>query len=190
VGRELAPQVGRELALDAFGLLADPDRLRVAAALVLGATTTDEVVSAAGLPRRTVLEALTRLEAGGLVGRHPAGGWRLDVRGLQSLAATARPKPAPDDVGDAPPDQAAVLQRFLRNGRLLAMPVQRSRRLVVLDHVARVFDLGVRYPEREVNVMLRAFYDDVASLRRYLVDEGFLSRERGEYWRTGGSIEV
>ena len=66
------------------------------------------------------------------------------------------------------------------------MPAKRSRRLVVLDHVAQVFEPGRRYPEREVNVLLRAFYDDYAALRRYLVDEGFLAREDGEYWRSGG----
>ncbi len=61
---------------------------------------------------------------------------------------------------------------------------------MVLDHVARVFEPGVRYPEREVDAILRAFHPDHAALRRYLVDEGFLSRENGEYWRTGGTVVI
>lgn len=81
-----------------------------------------------------------------------------------------------------------VLQRFLPQGRLIQMPARRARRLVVLDHVARMFEPGRRYPEHDVDVILRAFYDDHATLRRYLVDEGFLSRESGEYWRSGGSV--
>jgi len=32
--------------------------------------------------------------------------------------------------------------------------------------------------------------DDTAALRRYLVDEGFLDREAGDYWRAGGSYDV
>jgi len=44
----------------------------------------------------------------------------------------------------------------------------------------------VRYPERQVNAMLRAWYPDYAALRRYLVDEHLLAREAGEYWRAGG----
>ena len=60
--------------------------------------------------------------------------------------------------------------------------------MVVLDHVARVFEVGVRYPEREVVVLLRAFHPDHAALRRYLVDEQFLSREAGVYWRSGGTV--
>ncbi|MCW2567621.1 MAG: putative regulator, ArsR family, partial [Mycobacterium sp.] len=47
-----------------------------------------------------------------------------------------------------------------------------------------------RYAEAEVNVVLRAWHPDHAALRRYLVDEGFLGRERGEYWRTGGRVEL
>ncbi len=62
------------------------------------------------------------------------------------------------------------------------------KRLVVLDHLAQVFEPGVRYPEQEVGVLLRAFHPDHASLRRHLVDEGFLSRADGVYWRSGGTL--
>jgi hypothetical protein len=48
----------------------------------------------------------------------------------------------------------------------------------------------VRYAETEVNAILRSFNDDVATLRRYLVDEGFLSRESNVYWRSGGAVDV
>jgi hypothetical protein len=179
----------RESALDAFVLLADQQRLRVVAAAVLGARTTDEVVAATGMSSRDVLEALSRLEAGGLVRRDGAG-WVVDVRRLSELARDARPKAPPDDLGDIPVDTAAVLRRFIRNGRLLSIPVQRSRRLIVLDHVATSFELGVRYPERDVNALLGGFHDDFATLRRCLVDEGFLSREAGVYWRSGGSVQL
>jgi hypothetical protein len=41
-----------------------------------------------------------------------------------------------------------------------------------------------------VNRALRGFHDDYAALRRYLVDEQFLTRESNVYWRVGGTIEV
>jgi hypothetical protein len=88
-----------------------------------------------------------------------------------------------------PPDEV-VVERFMPGGRLVQMPAKRSRRLVVLDQVARSFEPGRRYPEAEVNAVLRTFYDDYAALRRYLVDEGLLSREGGEYWRSGGTVET
>jgi hypothetical protein len=87
-------------------------------------------------------------------------------------------------------DPDAILQRFLRDGRLLSVPRQRAKRLVVLDHLASAFEPGVRYSEAEVNAKLRPVYDDYVALRRYLVDEGFLAREAGLYWRMGGSVDV
>ena len=41
-----------------------------------------------------------------------------------------------------------------------------------------------------MNVALRAFHDDYAALRRYLVDDRLLSRENNVYWRSGGSVEA
>jgi hypothetical protein len=82
----------------------------------------------------------------------------------------------------------AVLRTFMRDGRITTLPAKRSRRLVLLDHVAQMFDVGVRYAEGEVNRTLRSVHDDYAALRRYLVDEGFLSRENGQYWRSGGTV--
>jgi len=177
-------------ALDAFALLADDERLRVVGALVLGARTTDEVAERTGLSLRRVLEALTRLEAGGLVRRDDGNAWSFDVGRLKEIARDARPRDEPDDVGDVDASSATVLRAFLRGGRLTQIPAQHAKRLVVLDHISRVFDIGVRYPEREVNAMLRAFHPDYAALRRYLVEDGFLSRERNEYWRTGGTVDL
>ncbi|HEX9032657.1 MAG TPA: DUF2087 domain-containing protein [Streptosporangiaceae bacterium] len=86
--------------------------------------------------------------------------------------------------------QDAVLRTFMRDGRITTLPARRSRRLVLLDYIAQMFDIGVRYSEGEVNRMLRTLHDDYAALRRYLVDEGFLSRDHGEYWRSGGTVDL
>jgi hypothetical protein len=62
----------------------------------------------------------------------------------------------------------------------------------VLEHLVQAFEPGRRYPEREVDAVLRALAAcvDHATLRRYLVDHGLLDREGGEYWRSGGWIDV
>ena len=85
-----------------------------------------------------------------------------------------------------------MLRAFIRNGRLLQIPTVRSKRLIVLDVLAQEFEPGRRYTERQVNAVLRRWHDDVAALRRYLVDEGFLDREPdgSAYWRSGGSVEA
>lgn len=84
---------------------------------------------------------------------------------------------------------ADVLARFIGgDGRLAVVPTRRAKRLVVLDHIAQRFEPGRRYTEPEVNEVLTGFHDDYAALRRYLVDERFLQREAGVYWRTGGTV--
>ncbi|WP_061295861.1 DUF2087 domain-containing protein [Herbidospora cretacea] len=82
-----------------------------------------------------------------------------------------------------------VIDRFLRDGRLIQMPAKHVVRMAVLDRIAQSsFEIGVRYPEKEVNEILGGFFDDYAALRRYLVDNDFLSRENNVYWRSGGTV--
>jgi len=95
-----------------------------------------------------------------------------------------------DEKNQLPPATEAVLRAFVSGGRITVMPAKRSRRLVLLDLVAGLFDIGVHYDEQEVNSILRTVFDDYVALRRYLVDEGFLDRADGEYWRSGGTVDV
>ena len=56
---------------------------------------------------------------------------------------------------------------------------------MALRWLATKFQAGVKYTEREVNAIIQTVYPaDHATLRRDLVDFGFLRRERGggEYW--------
>ena len=76
------------------------------------------------------------------------------------------------------------------DGRLASIPVKRSKRLLVLDHLSQQFEPGRTYPEAEVTEILGAFHPDYAALRRYLVEEGFLTREANVYWRSGGTFVV
>jgi hypothetical protein len=79
------------------------------------------------------------------------------------------------------------LRAFVRDRMVATMPAKLSRRRLLLDAVAQAFEPGVRYPERTVDDFLRAIHPDHAALRRYLVDEGFLDRSAGTYWRVGGT---
>ncbi|MEV8368107.1 DUF2087 domain-containing protein [Microbacterium sp. NPDC064584] len=79
------------------------------------------------------------------------------------------------------------VERFLGpDGRITAYPADRSVRAELLAHVAaRAFPDDRVLSEREVNEQLAAFTDDVAVLRRHLVDHGELARTRSgsEYAR-------
>jgi len=103
-----------------------------------------------------------------------------------------QPRPAVDrprsiEHAHLPPDQRRVMDAFVVDGRLTRVPARHAKRLVVLDWLAQSFEPGRRYTEREVNETLAARHPDVATLRRHLVEEEMLSREAGEYWRSGGT---
>ncbi|HEX5494470.1 MAG TPA: DUF2087 domain-containing protein [Mycobacteriales bacterium] len=169
-------------------MLADPERLRVVAALVLGADTPHEVAGRADLGPAVAARALRRLTASGLVSQRDGRiVLHADLFARAAQAARAEePRPEPSDQGITDPATAAVLRAFVRDGRLVSIPAAAGRRRVLLEYLAGMFEPGVRYPETDVNAMLRAWHPDHASLRRYLVDAGLMSREAGEYWRSGG----
>ncbi len=79
---------------------------------------------------------------------------------------------------------------FVQAGRIVAMPARPARRRLLLDCVAQAFEPGLRYPEAVVDDVLRVLCEDHAVLRRHLVDEGFLSRQAGVYWRSGGTVDL
>jgi hypothetical protein len=90
---------------------------------------------------------------------------------------------------DALRQRDAVLRAFpAPEGTLTAIPTRIAKRLVVLNELAQAFEIGRTYDETEVNASLRARHPDVAALRRYLVEEGFLERRDGRYWRSGGTV--
>ena len=90
-----------------------------------------------------------------------------------------------------PDHDTRVLSHFLGgDGRLHTIPTKQSKLLVVLDHVAQSFEPGRTYAEPEVNELLLGFHPDFAALRRYLVENQFLTRADGVYWRSGGTFDV
>ena len=88
-------------------------------------------------------------------------------------------------------DDGAVLENFVDvAGRLIAIPVQRKKRMAVLRWLVEDFQPARLYSEAEVNRIIGRRHPDFAALRRYLVDEELMQRRRGVYWRTGSMPNV
>ncbi|HLH47666.1 MAG TPA: DUF2087 domain-containing protein [Acidimicrobiales bacterium] len=178
-----------------LGALASGDRLRVLAAAVLhGPASAEDLASAAHEPVRAVWRGLEALAAAGLAAQDDAGRWSARPDGLRAAAQRASRLVEPPGVVEirsgATPEERAVLRSFIVGGRLTRLPAQRSKRLVVLDYLAQRFEPGRTYEEVDVNAVLGRWYQDHATLRRALVDEGFLDRRDGRYWRAGGTFDV
>jgi hypothetical protein len=177
---------------DILRALADPERLSIAGALARGDRRAAELAEDLGLPIKRVRQHLNRLMTTGVARLNDdRASYRLDVETLRWAAEqVGPPRDAGLALGAANEDEEAVLRTFFRAGRLTEIPVKESKRRIVLERIAIEFEPGRRYHEREVNAIVGRFFNDHAALRRSLVDEGFLDRDHGEYWRSGGRVEV
>ena len=177
---------------DILRALADPQRLAIAGALAQGEHSSAELATALQLPVARVRKHLNRLTSTGVARLLPdRQTYRLDPETLRWAAGqVGPPREAGLALGAANEDEEQVLRTFFRNGRLTEIPSKRSKRLVVLERISLEFEPGTHYDEKHVNVIIGAFFNDYAALRRYLVDEGFLQRDHGKYWRAGGRVDV
>jgi hypothetical protein len=177
---------------DVLRALADPERLAIAGLLAREPHTASWLREELGLPVTRLRKHLNRLSTAGVVRLDTdRRTYRLDPGTLRRVAeAVGPPRDAGLALGAANEDEEAVLRTFFRNGRLTEVPAKESKRRIVLERIAAEFEPGLRYDEKEVNVIVGRFLNDYAALRRYLVDDGFLARDHGEYWRVGGRVDV
>lgn len=170
--------------------LADLSRLRILGALATQERTVEELADLLDLKAPTVSHHLARLRALGLVETRAEGvtRWnRLRVAGLERLAKMLA---TPEVVSTLAADvegatwERKTLRDFLDGERLREIPAQRKKRLVILRWLAEQFEWEREYSEAEVNETLKRRHPDSAYLRRDLIGERLLARERGRYWRT------
>ena len=176
---------------DILRAFADPERLRIAGALAANEAAAATLADLLEIPLTRVRRHLNRLAAAGIARLQPdRRTYRLDAETLRWAAEqVGPPRDAGIALGAANEDEEAVLRAFFRDGRITEMPTKASKRRIVLERVSLAFEPGVRYDEREVNAIVGAFFNDHAALRRHLVDEGFLDRDSGVYWRAGGRVD-
>ncbi len=73
---------------------------------------------------------------------------------------------------------------FVRDGRLTSLPTRRPMIEAACAFLVERFEPDRLYDEAEVNAILADDAPDVATLRRLLVDFGYLGRRNGgAYWR-------
>jgi hypothetical protein len=77
-----------------------------------------------------------------------------------------------------------VLKNHLLDGRIHTFPRKEKKKIIVLQYIAEKFVLGMMYSEKEVNEILKDLVDDHVSVRRYLIEYGFLDRKEdgSAYW--------
>lgn len=70
------------------------------------------------------------------------------------------------------------------DGPLNSFPLKEKKRIAIIRHIVKSFDASKTYTEKEVNAVLKQFYDDYVLLRRYLIEYGFMDRtaDGSSYW--------
>ena len=172
--------------------LADPQRLAIAGVLAGGDRSADELAAAAGVTVARVHKHLNRLTATGVVrvndDRHT---YRLDPETLRWAAEqVGPPREAGLALGAANDDEESGAAHVLPQRAPDRDPGEGDEAAHRAGADRARVRAGRRYDEKEVNVIVGRFFNDYAALRRYLVDEGFLDREGGVYWRAGGRVDL
>jgi DNA-binding transcriptional ArsR family regulator len=172
-----------------FKALGDETRLRMVGLLANREQSVEELAAALGVREPTVSHHLGKLKALGLVQMTPQGTshiYRLNAEALRAMNRDLLTRErlaglASDLPGDA--WQQQVLRSFLEGERLKEIPASRKKRDVILDWLADRFERGVRYPEVELNAIIKRHHPDSATLRRELIGGRWMAREAGVYWR-------
>jgi ArsR family transcriptional regulator, arsenate/arsenite/antimonite-responsive transcriptional repressor len=104
--------------------------------------------------------------------------WGQRLAELVQIAVTTLPEQVEMDAY-----KAKVLKTFFRRGRLTQIPAQLKKWQVVLEHMVESFEPDQDYSEQEVNQILWEFHEDVASIRRGLIETKLMERDKGVYRR-------
>jgi hypothetical protein len=190
--------------------LADESRLALMWQLYREEHTVGDLAQKVNLSEPTVSHHLARLREAGLVNLRMAGNqrfYRVNSVGLAKFKRLINEieqlSPEPEDavvsdnqwiaaLGWDEEDQE-VLREHTLNGKLIRIPAKQKKWLVVLRWLVTKFEADKLYTEPEVNAILKTVYEhDFVSLRRDLIDFGYLRRERGggKYWLAPATDEI
>jgi len=182
--------------------LADEQRLRMVGLMSERERNVGELAELLDLSEPTVSHHIGKLHGAGLLHLRMAGNqrfYRINANRLAQFKAYAAviESPVTDrdemashnawiDALDWDEADKKVLRDYTHNGRLTQFPAKDKKWPVILRWLATQFQPGERYSEKQVNAILSEVHEDYATLRRSLVDYGFLRRERGGslYWLT------
>jgi DNA-binding transcriptional ArsR family regulator len=167
--------------------LLDMERLRIVARLSSGPASRLELLHHTGLPHKELVRHLGLLQYFGLVKYEDLAPRDPDLytplvlneetlrQARQAMGKVRGRKPRPTDA------RQMTLETFMPGGKLSAFPRKQEQMIIILDEVAQRFSTDKQYKEQDVNVILEEVNEDYCTLRRCLVDYGYLSRRGGVY---------
>jgi len=174
-----------------FKAMADSNRLKIVGLLSQQPYSVEQLAALLSLRPPTVSHHLKLLSEAGLVSARAESYYNIYQlepgvleKVAKSLVAQDRLPTMAGEVDLDAYDRMVLRNTLQPDGRLKVIPAQRKKRDVVLRHILKAFQPGVRYTEKQVNEILAGFHEDTATLRRELIINKLMQRAEGEYWRT------
>ncbi len=172
-----------------FQVMANESRLKIVGILANRPCSVSEIADLVELKEPTVSHHLSMLKELGLVQMQPQGNLRIYSLNQEALIRLNKEMFSPDKIArlvgrvDEQSWEDKVRATFIINDRIAQIPSQYKKYMVVLRWLADRFEFDRRYPEKELNELIKQYHPDYASLRRYMIDEKLMARENGIYWR-------
>lgn len=182
-------------ALQIFKCLADTSRLQILSGLLREPMYVELIAQRLALAPSTVSFHLKKLEAAGLVTSHKDQYYTMYTLNAELLDQPLRAllPPVREEESIEAQREAAyrqkVIDAFFVYGKLKVVPAQHKKRVIILEEIAKRFTPGVKYPEREVNLIISEMNDDFCTLRRELIVEGLMERDHNVYWLKENKID-
>ena len=172
-----------------FQVFSNESRLKLIGHLANGEKSVGELANLLGIKEPTVSHHLSEMKGIGLVDVRAKGTmriYRLNAKALESMSKDifAQPNLAALVKRSEMTDEERVLRTWVKDGRIIDIPAQEKKKQVVIRWLADQIPADRRWTEREFSEWLMQFHEDYATLRRYLVDSDYMTREKGIYWRT------
>ena len=135
--------------------------------------TTNEL---ADLLKMNIQVVARKLQSGELVGYKLGKDWRVTEADLMSWLdrCSNRHRQNPGEM---------VVNRFMKNGKIDILPVQRKKRVYILEYILKQFELNRIYTEKEVNEIITSMHEDYCRIRREFIMEKMMLRQNGKYRR-------
>jgi hypothetical protein len=178
-----------EVAAVTLKALANETRLKIVGLLALEPRSQAALAGALHVRSEKLTRHLDLLAQAGIIiedGAKNVRVWRLDERWLRpegEVVPLLRRAPPEESIAGMDAHDAKTLAAFVRDGRLVRIPVVASKQTVVLRWLVAIFEMDATYPEADVNAALAQVHPDFATLRRMLVDHRFMGRQNSIYRR-------
>ena len=169
--------------LEIFKALGDKTRLEIVKSLYSKTECLEELSEKFGLTPATLSFHMKKLERAGLVTKT-----REQYFTNFSLVSEIYDKKLSEIIElintTAPKNDTfrkKVITNFMHRGKITQFPRQHKKRLILLEEVIKHFAEDKIYKEKEVDKIISEIFSDYCTLRRMLIDEGFMERKEGNY---------